>query len=156
VRAKGREKTKYEPRQLWVVNEGLLVVSGIDLVHGSLAVAGPDVDGMVMSKEMFAYEMVDRKFAHPAYIALMLRSPQARALVEGMVTGTSNRARLSSPEEILSLKIPALPSIEVQEELVAPLTAAHAAYRETWSLLAKASAMSNEAWGLEVAAEEDA
>jgi hypothetical protein len=156
VRAKGRDKTKYEPRQLWVVNEGQLVVSGIDLVHGSLAVAGSDVDGMVMSKEMFAYEMVDPETAHPAYIALMLRTPQAKALIEGMVTGTSNRTRLSSPDEILSLRIPALPPMSEQEKLVAPLTEAHDAYRRTWSLLADASATSNAVWGVEVAADAEA
>jgi type I restriction-modification system DNA methylase subunit len=156
VRPKGRDKTKYEPRQLWTVQKGQLVVSGIDLVHGALAVAGEDVDGMVMSKEMFAYEMVNPKTTHPAFIALMLRTPQAKALIEGMVTGTSNRTRLSSPDEILSLRIPELPSMADQEALVADLTEAHESYRRTWALLAAASASSDNVWGVEVSASGDA
>ncbi|MGM1016152.1 MAG: N-6 DNA methylase [Actinomycetota bacterium] len=151
LRPKGTERTKYSPRDLWEVRENQLVVSGIDLVHGAVAVAGADVDGMVMSKEMFPYDVRDDTRVLPEYVALVLRTPQMRAIIEGLVTGTSNRTRLSSPEEILSLRIPPLPSIEDQKLLVATLREAHESYRRTWTLLEDTADKAEAIWGIDVA-----
>ncbi|WP_447912998.1 hypothetical protein [Microbacterium phyllosphaerae] len=151
LRAKGVERTKYAPRDLWEVRKGDLVVSGIDLVHGAVAVAGAEMDGMVMSKEMFPYAVVDSERVLPEYVALVLRTPQMRAIIEGLVTGTSNRTRLSSPDEILSLRIPPLPPIDEQELLVAKLREAHESYRRTWTLLDSTAEQAEAIWGIHVA-----
>jgi type I restriction-modification system DNA methylase subunit len=116
IRPKGDQDVSYSPNQLWIVREGDLVVSGIDVVHGSLAVAGLDVDGMVMSSEMYPYRVKDPRKCSAVYLQLLLRSTGARQLLEGMTTGTSNRTRLESAEQLLNLPIPPLPSIDEQHE----------------------------------------
>ena len=91
VRTKGMRAVSYSPKELWVVREGDLVVSGIDAVHGAIAVAGPDVDGTVLSEEMFAYRVKDPSIASTVYLQLLIRTPAARELLEGMITGTSKK-----------------------------------------------------------------
>lgn len=150
VRPKGEERTKYAPNDLRVIREKQLIISGIDLVHGAVAVAGKDVDGLVMSKEMYAYDVLDETAVLPEYVALMLRTPQVRAIVEGLVTGTSNRTRLSSAEEVLALRLPPLPTISTQKELVSKLNEAHEAYRRTWALLESTADGAESVWGIEV------
>lgn len=122
VRPKGLQVVSYSPSALWVVREGDLVVSGIDAVHGSIAVAGADVDGMVMSSEMYAYHVKKGSEVSPVYLQLLLRSPAAQELLWGMVTGTSNRTRLERAEQILELPIPPIPSIDEQYAVVRPFT----------------------------------
>lgn len=114
MRSKGLQDVKYPIWKLWVVHEGDLVVSGIDAVHGSVAVAGSDVDGLVMSNEMYAYRIKDPTVACAVYLQLLLRSSTAKELLEGMITGTSKRTRLESAEQLLELPIPPLPSMPKQ------------------------------------------
>jgi type I restriction-modification system DNA methylase subunit len=113
----GVQAVNYKPRELWVVREGDLVVSGIDVVRGSVAVAGPDVDGMVMSGEMYAYRVKDEATADATYLALLLRTEAAAEMLEGMATGTSNRTRLERPEQLLELPIPPLPLLAEQKRI---------------------------------------
>ncbi len=129
VRPKGIEAVKYSPRALWIVREGLLVVSGIDALHGSVAVAGSDVDGMVMSIEMYGYCVKDHNAASAVYLQLLIRSSGARQLIEGMTTGTSNRTRLESAEQLLQLPIPPLPPIEGQRATAKKFERSLASYR---------------------------
>jgi hypothetical protein len=117
VRSKGLQTVKYSPGHLWVVREGDLVLSGIDAVVGAVAVAGNDVDGMVMSEEMFSYRLKDPSRASAVYLQLLLRSHAARELIEGLITGTSNRTRLENAAQLLSLPIPPLPSIDEQMQI---------------------------------------
>jgi hypothetical protein len=117
VRPKGEQAVEYSPKSLWVVREGMLVVSGIDAVNGAVAVAGPDVDGLIMSAEMFAYRVKDPKVTSPVYLQLLVRSKAARELLEGLTTGTSNRTRLESAGQLLELPIPPLPAIEEQRRI---------------------------------------
>lgn len=116
VRDKGDQTVSYSPSQLWVLREGDLVVSGIDAVHGSMAVAGPDVDGLVMSGEMYAYRARCPQTTSAVYLQLMLRTEGARHLIEGMITGTSNRTRLESAKQLLDLPMPPLPPLDAQRE----------------------------------------
>jgi type I restriction-modification system DNA methylase subunit len=129
IRSKGVQSVNYSPRALWFVREGHLVVSGIDCVHGSVAVAGSDVDGLVMSGEMYAYRVKDPKAASAIYLQLLLRSPGARQLIEGMTTGTSNRTRLESAEQLLDLPIPPLPSLAEQRHAARKFEQSIASYR---------------------------
>lgn len=117
VRPKGLQSVNYPTRDLWVVREGHLVVSGIDAVNGAVAVAGPDVDGLIMSAEMYAYRVKNPKVASPVYLQLLIRSTAARELLEGLTTGTSNRTRLESAEQLLELPIPPLPDLAEQRRI---------------------------------------
>lgn len=129
VRPKGLQTVSYSPPSLWVVREGDLVVSGIDAVHGSIAVADADVDGMVMSSEMYAYRVKRGVQVSSVYLQLLLRSPAAQELLWGMVTGTSNRTRLESAEQLLELPVPPMPPLAEQGAVARPFTASIAARR---------------------------
>lgn len=122
---KGVAEVKYRPRDLWVVRDGDLVVSGIDLVHGAVAVAPTELEGLVMSKEMYQYRVRENSAAVPEYLQLLLRTPVAQELIMGLVTGTSNRTRLENPEQLLGLPIPPLPDRAKQEEAAAKVREAH-------------------------------
>jgi type I restriction-modification system DNA methylase subunit len=109
IRSKGHEPTQYSTKDLRCVREGDIVVSGIDVVNGSVAIAGPDVDGCVLSKEFYAYRVKKGVSASPEFIAVLLRSQFSRKLIAGLVSGTSMRTRLESAEQLLELPLPSLP-----------------------------------------------
>jgi type I restriction-modification system DNA methylase subunit len=146
VRPKGVTETDYSPSKLWVVTEGDLVVSGIDLVWGAVGIAREDTAGMVMSSEMHAYRVKKGVEAIPEFLLLVLRTKTANEMLWGLTTGTSNRTRLESGEQLLALPIPPLPPLTEQQrqadELIEILSlrrqaaerlaAAHDAVQETW------------------------
>jgi type I restriction-modification system DNA methylase subunit len=146
IKSRGQVLTQYAARQLWVVHTDDIVVSGIDLVHGSVAVARSDVDGLVMSTEMFPYRVKAPEKVLPEYILLMLRTPDARALIEGMVTGTSNRTRLSSPGEILGMLLPKPPTKKRQQQMVDGLIRSHDQRAAANDALDAASALAAAEW----------
>ena len=94
---KGVQTFNFSPRHMWVVCEGHLIVSGIDAVNDSVAVAEADVDGMVMSGEMCAYGLREGAEASHRYLAWLPPSEAARELLIGMVTGTSSRTCPEAP-----------------------------------------------------------
>ena len=149
VQPKGAEQTSYGPPALWIVRDGHLVVSGIDAVNGSIAVAEGDVDGMVMSSEMYAYRVRAGVDASPIYLALLLRSEPARELLMGMVTGTSNRTRLEGPEQLLQLPMPPLPDFDEQRRIAAQFTRAINGRREAEAQRRDAEAAVAVVWPLE-------
>jgi type I restriction-modification system DNA methylase subunit len=146
VRPKGVAETDYPPSKLWVVTEGDLVVSGIDLVWGAVGVARGDTAGMVMSSEMHAYRVRQGVEAVPEFLLLILRTRTANEMLWGLTTGTSNRTRLESGAQLLALPIPPLPPLAEQRrqadelneilrlrrEAAERLAAAHDAVQETW------------------------
>jgi type I restriction-modification system DNA methylase subunit len=146
VEDKGVQRVSYPPTSLWVVHEGELVVSGIDAVHGSVAVAGADVAGAVMSDEMFAYKVRDDGVALPEYLQLLITSEAAREMLAGLTTGTSNRTRLEGPGELLGLPIPPLPPIEEQRALAEKVHSAQDRRREALRLLQEARTAGEEPW----------
>ena len=128
VKSKGPVATMYSPKDLWTVRAGDLIVSRIDAVKGAVAVAGDDVDGHVMSKEMYGYAVKDPERASAVYLGLLLRAEATLKLVHGITTGVTNRTRLESPEHLLDLVVPELPSIEVQKAIAAQFNSAIADY----------------------------
>jgi type I restriction-modification system DNA methylase subunit len=146
VQPKGLQAVDYPPRALWVVREGHLVASGIDAVHGSVGVAGPEVDGMVLSSEMFAYRVRGDAEASATYLALLLRSEAARELLMGLVTGTSNRTRLESPDQLLALPIPPLPPLARQERVAGQFVRSGIARRDAELSRREAEAAVAAAW----------
>lgn len=148
VIAKGVSATKYGVRSLHVVREGDLVVSGIDAMHGAIGVAGPDVDGMVMSAEFFTYRILDPKRVSAIYLALLVRSKAALELLEGMSTGTSNRTRLENAEQLLALPVPPLPSIEDQQRIADTFAASAAARQSAEQLKTEAELSASTPWSV--------
>lgn len=147
IRSKGVSQTQYGLNDLWVLEEGQVVISGIDAVHGAIAVVNDDVVGQVMSKEMYAYRVRDGVDVIPEVIVMLLRSPQARAMLEGMVTGTSNRTRMSDAEQILDLLIPDPRSMALAEETVDALADAHESRARSMEALQQAEHLAEQAWG---------
>lgn len=112
VKAKGDIDTSYSAEALQTIKAGDILASGIDLVHGSVAVVGDDCDGMVVSKEYFilrAKEGID-----PFWLTSLLRTKAVRRIIEGTVTGTSNRTRVESADVLMALPMPAPPTKPVQ------------------------------------------
>jgi hypothetical protein len=89
VQPKKDTATHYNASELNVVQKGDVLISGIDLVHGSIGVVDPDCDGIVVSKEY--YILNAKTGVDPHYLVALLRTPAMRRMVEGTVTGTSNR-----------------------------------------------------------------
>jgi predicted RNA methylase len=146
VAPKGIQEVSYGANSLWTVRKGQLALSGIDLVKGAVGMADADVDGLVMSQEMYAYELKDGVDAELAYIALLLRSPTAREMLMGLVTGTSNRTRLETPEQILTLPIPPLPDRKIQRAQSKAVADAHRLRREAAATLDAIQASAQETW----------
>nr|WP_246679798.1 N-6 DNA methylase [Mesorhizobium sp. B2-3-5] len=119
VRPKGIQDLKYEARDLRVVKTGDILVSGIDAVRGSIGVVGEDCDGLVVSKEFFIFRIKAEKqcSVDAEYLVRILRSPKMRAILEGTITGVSNRTRMESPSELLKIPIAPLPSLEEQQKI---------------------------------------
>ena len=96
-----------------------LLVSGIDAVRGAIGVVGPDCEGHTVSKEFFTLrvraEQIDQ--VDPWFVARLLRTPTMRAILEGSISGVSNRTRLDSVDQLLALPMPTLPSIDNQRDV---------------------------------------
>ncbi len=105
--------TQYSTEELQQVEEGDVLVSGIDLVNGSVGVVGTDCDGAVVSKEY--YILRAKPGVDPHWLVAMLRTTLVRRIIEGMVTGTSNRTRVESGDALMELRVPPMPAPEVQK-----------------------------------------
>lgn len=153
VLPKGRITTTYEPTSLWLIEENDIVVSGIDLIHGAVAVAGRDVAGLVMSNEMFPYRATDQVL--PEYLAMLLRADVAKTLIHGRVTGTSNRTRVTDPAQILDIPIPLPPSIPEQKLIVSAAKNARQRRTEAEKKASECEATVAAAWKIAVAGTPD-
>lgn len=147
IRSKGSSQTQYGVNDLWVLQSGQIVISGIDVVHGAVGCVTDDVAGHVMSKEMFAYQVRDGVDVPAEVIVSLLRSPQARAMIEGMVTGTSNRMRMSSAQQILGLLIPDPRAFSYAQETVDALSDAHELRGRSLAALHRSERLAEQAWG---------
>lgn len=156
LKPKGTASTQYKPSDLWVLETGQIVVSGIDAVHGAVAVADKSVEGCVMSKEMYAYRVREGIDVRPETVVMLLRSASARAMIEGMVTGTSNRTRMSDVKQILALLIPDARQFKASNKTVEALGRAHRLRDEAHMALREAEAFADSAWGPTAIATEDA
>jgi type I restriction-modification system DNA methylase subunit len=144
---KGVQEVDYKPADLWVVREDDLVVSGIDLVNGAVGVAGAEVDGLVMSKEMYPYRIKPGVDAEPEFVQLILRSRTAVEMLWGLATGTSNRTRLENPQQLLELPIPPLPDRRIQEGEADQVRRAQELRREAAQRLRAAQEAAQNTWG---------
>ncbi|HEY1506096.1 MAG TPA: hypothetical protein VGF92_17455, partial [Stellaceae bacterium] len=123
VRPKGDTATTYSTDQLQEVREGDILLSGIDLVHGSAGVVGADCDRMVVSKEYFILRAKDDY--DPYWLVSLLRTGAMRRIIEGIITGTSNRTRVESPDVLMSIGLPDAPDGKIRARIGDALRAAH-------------------------------
>ena len=137
VGRKALTDTQYGTEALQQVEEGDILVSGIDLVHGSVGVVGPDCQGAVVSKEYYILRAKDG--IDPHWLVAMLRTALVRRIIEGLVTGTSNRTRVESPDALMALPVPPAPTTETQKTSGDRLRQAHVHQRQVIADVAEAS-----------------
>lgn len=129
VRPKGPQDLKYDAKDLRQMKTGDILVSGIDAVRGAIGVVGEECNDLVVSKEFFTLKIRDelKGAVEPEYVVRLLRSAKMRAIIEGAITGVSNRTRIESPTELLRLPIPPLPAYDVQQNVALRVAEAFAA-----------------------------
>ncbi|WP_152045266.1 restriction endonuclease subunit S domain-containing protein [Aureimonas psammosilenae] len=137
VGRKALTDTQYGTETLQAVEDGDILVSGIDLVHGSVGVVGDDCQAAVVSKEYCI--LPAKKGVDPHWLVAMLRTPLVKRIIEGFVTGTSNRTRVESPEALMSLPVPPAPTTAAQKTSGDRLRQAHAHQRQVVTEVAEAS-----------------
>ncbi|MGH7475245.1 MAG: N-6 DNA methylase [Longimicrobiales bacterium] len=148
VKPKELTDTQYSTADLRLIKAGDIVVSGIDLVNGAVGYATTAVEDMVVSKEFYILRVRDDavKKVDPRFLALLLRTPNARELVAGTVTGTSNRTRIEDEAALLGLPLPKLPPLKTQRKLADSVTEALEQRRETGRMLGEALRAADESW----------
>lgn len=122
VRAKGSMATAYGVSDLQEVCTGDILVSGIDLVHGAVGVVSEECNAMVVFKEYFILRA--KAGVDPYWLVSLLRTGAIRRIVEGTITGTSNRTRVESPSVLMQLQLPKAPIASKQAEIGGHLRAA--------------------------------
>lgn len=146
VRPKGETDTLYTVDDLREVHEDDVLVSGIDLVHGSVAVVSAECAGMVVSKEYFILRA--KAGYDPHWLAALLRTPAMRRIIEGTITGTSNRTRVESPDVLMNLPLPMPPEPEVRKQVGNALRAAQEHQRAMVDSIEQAEALAAQASAL--------
>lgn len=100
---------------LWRVQAGDVVYNRMWATRGAFGVAGPAVDGCLVSND-FPTFVVCPEMSSPAYIELALHSSAFLAAAEATATGSTGRRRLKE-REFLDLGIQ-LPPLEEQQRIV--------------------------------------
>lgn len=145
----GREVgTEYRVEDLREINKGDIVLSGIDLVHGAVGYAHENVQDHVVSKEFYTLRVHEHRLdtVDPRYLALLLRTPHARELISGTVTGTSNRTRIQDISAVLDIPLPPLPALGDQRAIAAGVENALRQRRSARNALNAALGAANEIW----------
>ncbi len=94
---------------------GDLVYSKIDVRNGAIGLV-PDSMGKAVVTAEYPIHTPDAKQVEPKYLALLLRSPNFKALLKSAASGTSGRKRVNA-ESFEELEIP-LPELSEQRALV--------------------------------------
>lgn len=128
VRSKGDQDFLYRANDLRELRAGDILLSGIDAVRGAIGVVGRDCNRLVVSKEFYTLRVKQdhKSDVAPEYIACVLRSPPMQAIIEGTITGVSNRTRVESIDEFLNIMIPKPATFAKQMVVVKKL---HMAFR---------------------------
>lgn len=153
VQPKRETATTYSASDLRVLKQGDVLVSGIDLVHGSAGVVGTECEGMVVSKEYYILNAKAGVDAH--FLVALLRTPAVRRIVEGTVTGTSNRTRVESADVLMNIPLPPLPAFAVQKKVGDQLRLAHEHHQKMFENIRQAEATAASASGLAILAKQE-
>lgn len=129
VCSKGEQDLDYATRDLREIRTNDILLSGIDVVRGAVGVVGSDCSGMVVSKEFFTLRLQKAVAGNvlPEYLTCLLRSKPVQEIIEGAITGVSNRTRIETIDDFLNLQIPPLASITKQKLIVGQLRKAYRA-----------------------------
>jgi type I restriction-modification system DNA methylase subunit len=142
VRSKGEQDLAYAEKDLREIKPGDILLSGIDVVKGAIGVVGADCDGLVVSKEFFTLRPKHNatKQVLPEYMVCLLRSPKMREIIEGTVTGVSNRTRIEDIIRFLELPLPVPADMLEQQKIVSRLLDAYKAQDQAHNALAEIEA----------------
>ena len=102
-------------KTLSIVREGDLIINKIWVRHGSVAIAGKDVDGCAGSGEFPTFEL-DLNCIEPKWIHWQTKMKSFWGKCDSFSQGTSGKNRIK-PELFLTIKIP-LPPLEVQRRIL--------------------------------------
>ena len=127
VLSKGEQDLDYAPRDLREIRSNDILLSGIDVVRGAVGVVGSDCSGMVVSKEFFTLRLQKAVSGEvlPEYLTCLLRSNHVQQIIEGSITGVSNRTRIETIEDFLDLQIPSPAPMAKQRAIVRQLRRAY-------------------------------
>lgn len=142
------DSTEYRLEDLRAIQEGDIVLSGIDVVHGAVGYAHENVQDHVVSKEFYTLRVPEHRLdtVDPRYLALLLRTPHARELISGTVTGTSNRTRIQDISAVLDIPLPPLPALREQQAIAERVESALRQRRSARIALNTALGAANEIW----------
>jgi type I restriction-modification system DNA methylase subunit len=142
VRSKGEQDLAYSEKDLREIKKGDILLSGIDVVKGAVGVVGHDCDGLVVSKEFFTLRPKTNALMTvlPEYVVCLLRSPRMREIIEGTVTGVSNRTRIEDIGRFLDLPLSSPADMDRQKKIADRLLAAYEAQDQARTALAEIEA----------------
>lgn len=92
-----------------------VIYSRIDVRNGAIGVVPEDFSNVAVSNEFPVYA-VRPEIASPAYIHLLVRTPQFLNLINTMISGASGRKRVQAAQ-LEEIPVP-LPSLEIQNAIV--------------------------------------
>lgn len=101
----------------YVVREGDILVSRIDLWKGCIGVVPPAFDGAIVTGEFPTYRVrsESRSMVDGRYLQILLRGSYFRRALRAVTTGHSNRRR-TQEGDFFDLRVP-LPPLPVQKEI---------------------------------------
>jgi len=135
-------------KTLSIVREGDLIINKIWVRHGSVAIAGKDVDGCAGSGEFPTFEL-DLKRIEPKWIHWQTKMKSFWKKCDSLSRGTSGKNRIK-PELFLTIKIP-LPPLDEQRRIMERVEALAARIAKAKSLREEARQEVNYLYGREVA-----
>jgi type I restriction enzyme S subunit len=103
-------------KQLFLVRQGDLIINKIWVRHGSVSIAGPDVDGCAASTEFPTFE-IDLSRVEPKWLYWFMKTRRFWNDCAALSRGTSGKNRIK-PQLFLTLTAP-LPPLEEQRRIVA-------------------------------------
>ncbi len=127
-------------KTLSIVREGDLIINKIWVRHGSVAIAGKEVDGCAGSGEFPTFEL-DLNSIEPRWIHWQTKMRSFWEKCDSLSRGTSGKNRIK-PELFLTIKIP-LPSLNEQRRILADVDALSARIEKAQSLREEASQEAN-------------
>ena len=114
----------FKEAQKWYrVHAGGILISRIDLWKGCIGVVPPAFEGAIVTNEFPVYYLREdfKKETDARYVQLLLRTGYFQRAIRAITTGHSNRRR-TQDSDFEALKV-FLPSIEVQQQVVATIAA---------------------------------
>lgn len=114
-------------KTLSLVRESDLIINKIWVRHGSIAIAGEEVDGCAASNEFPTFQL-DPKKVHPRWLHWLSKTQWFWTCCDRLSMGTSGKNRIK-PERFLTIEIP-LPPLAEQRRLVARIDALAAKIEE--------------------------